>query len=364
MANIFITGGTGLLGWDIVKELLKKKDARLYLLARGRKGESARDRIKGLIKKSYQSAEKKAVSHRIEVIEGDISEKELGVAISRMNKLCKEIDTIYHSAALCEFGVPWERIKKINVYGTKNMLDFATRCRDSGQFKSFNYISTVAVIGTAGGVFHEDDLDIGQAFNNTYERSKFEAEKLIEKYRNKGLIISIYRPSIITGDSKTGETSAFQMLYQPLHVFSLGIFDEIPANRLAKYNLVPVDYVAKAVCLLSRGDNKGNKNYHLTNPNTVTLNSLLDTASSYFGFKKPKIIPEQKYDFKNLQGFRKKVIEPYIPYFSHKEVIFDTVNFNSAISAKSFSWPVMDKNILLRLFKYCADVGYIKKYKG
>lgn len=361
MTNIFITGGTGLLGWDIVKELLKKKDTRLYLLARGRKGKSGQDRINGLIKKSYKGTERKAVSRRIQVIEGDITEKRLGIAMSCMNKLCKEIDTIYHSAALCEFGIPWERIKKINVYGTKNVLDFAMKCKKNGQFKSLNYISTVGVAGKAKGIFYEDDLDVDQAFNNTYERSKFEAEKLVEKYRKKGLIVSVYRPSIITGDSKTGETSAFQTLYQPMHIFSLGIFDKIPANKLSEYNLVPVDYVAKAVCLLS--SNGSNKNYHLTNPNIITLDFLLDTASSYFGFKKPKLILEKKFNFVKLAGFKKRLIASFLPYFNYTEKVFDTVNFDKAMEDKFFLWPVINKKLLIRLFKYCADAKYIQRNK-
>jgi len=362
MKNIFITGGSGLLGWDIAKESLKEDGSKLYLLVRGRKEKSARARIEGLIKKSYSGAGRKMALGRIEVIEGDISEKFLGMKKSRINKLCGEIDVIYHSAALCEFGVPWERIRKINVSGTKNALDFALMCKKNGQIQSFNYISSVAVAGKTGGVFYEDDLDIGQAFNNTYERSKFEAEKLVRSCRDKGFNISIYRPSVVTGNSKTGEVSNFQMLYQPLHIFSLGLFDKIPADRLSSYNLVPVNYVAKAVCLLS-SCNKRNKNYHLTNPNTITLDSLLDIASSYFGFKKPEIIPEQRYDFKGLKGFKRKVIEPYLPYFNHKKITFDTTNFDKAIDNKDFSWPVINKSLLVKLFKYCANTGYIKRKK-
>ncbi len=361
MRNIFISGATGFLGWDLVKNLVKDGDSRLYLLVRGSSEENARDRVKKLIGKSYGTNGIKEVSERLEVIKGDVTEKSLGISSKKIKELQKKIDTIYHCAALCEFEIPLGRIRKINVTGTQNMLEFAMKCRQDGSFNSFHHVSTVAIMGKSGGVFYENELDKNQRFNNTYEQSKFEAEKLVNRYREKGLSVSVYRPSIITGDSTTGEVSNFQMLYQPLHIISLEIFNKIPANKEMDYNLVPVDYVARAISLISSvSDN--NKNYHLTNPNTITLDFLLDVASSYFGFKKPKIMISKEFNFKTLKGFRRKVLNPYLPYLNHEKVVFDTRNFDKAISGKGFSWPAVDKDLLLRLFGYCADVNYITRH--
>ena len=360
MSNIFITGGTGFLGWELVKELLKGDDPKLYLLSRGKTKQSARERVFSLIRKDYKGGERKKIFTRIEVIGGDITGKNFGINKSRLEKLYKKIDMIYHCAALCEFGIPLRNIRKINVFGTKNVLDFALKCKKKGCFSSFHYISTVAVMGKSGGIFYEDALDVNQEFNNTYEQTKFEAEKSIEEYRDRGLNISVYRPSVITGNSVTGETSNFQIFYQPLHIFSLEIFREIPANSDLSYSLVPVDYVAKAIFLISF-TGRNNKNYHLTNPHTTTLNFVLDIASSYFGFRKPMLVPEQEFDFRKMRGYRKRLLCPYIPYLIHKEMVFDTTNFKQAIEGKSFSWPVIDRKLLLRIFKYCADVKYIKR---
>lgn len=360
MKNIFITGGTGFLGWDLVKDLLDDKDLKLYLLVRDNAKEKASERVEKLVNNSYKGNQKKDVLERIEVISGDITKDGLGINKVDLEKLTREIDSLYHCAALCEFGVELKRIRTINVTGTKNVLDFAMKCKENGRFASFHHLSTVAVIGDFSGTFYEESLDVGQRFNNTYEETKFEAEKLIRDYRNKGMNISVYRPSIITGDSRTGEVSNFQMFYQPLHIFSLEIFDEVPANKGLKYNLVPVDYVAKAIYLIS-SNKDNNKNYHLSNPSSISLDSLLDIASSYFGFKKPQVISEKEFDFKTLDGFRKKVIDSYIPYFIHKKVVFDTKNFDSAVNGKDFSWPVIEEDLLTRLFKYCADTKYIKR---
>ena len=362
MKNIFITGAIGFLGWDLTKELLKAEGSKLYLLVREKAGQSPEKRVESLVNNDFSPAKRKSVLDRIRVISGDITRHELGVDRPKLDKLYGKIDTVYHCAALCEFNVALDQIRRINVTGTKNTLDFALRCKEKGRFETLHHVSTIGIAGKSGGVLHEDHLDLNQKFSNSYEQSKFEAEKLVEEYRKKGLSVSVYRPSIVVGNSITGEVSNFQMFYQPLHIFSLEIFDKIPADITIGYNLVPVDCVARAIFLISLNQNN-NKNYHLTNPNTITIDFLLDVASSFFGFKKPRIMPQREFDFNALSGFRKRVIDPYLPYFNHKDLRFDTTNFKKAIDGSEFSWPLVDKGLLLRLFKYCVDVKYIKYHK-
>ncbi len=363
MRNILITGATGFLGWNIVRDLLSGRKSKVFILARDKSDQKASDRISDLLAKDFGEEKAKIFAEHIEVVEGDITLPDLGIKRGKARRLIKEVDAIYHCAALCEFGVPLEPISKINVGGTRNVLNFAMECRENREFKSVIHISTLGIAGKSGGVFREDDLDIGQGFNNTYEQTKFEAEKLVAQYRQKGVCISVFRPAIITGDSKTGEVSNFQMLYQPLHIFSLELFGEIPANKILRYNLVPVDYVAKAICLISSNENN-NKNYHLANPSTITLEYFLDAASSYFGFDKPRLVNEPEYDHASLTGFRRKLLEPYLPYFNHKKIVFDTSNFTRAVDGKRFQWPKIDEKLLLTLFRYCDKAGYIKQKKA
>ena len=357
MANIFVTGATGFLGWNIVKELLKDEGNHLFLLARGDKNKTAQQRIDRLLTQSYSVKTRQKLQPRVTVIPGDITEINLGIPAVRRKQLAQTIDTIFHGAALCEFGVPLAPCRKVNVDGTKNVLDFALVCT---KLRGFSHVSSVAVAGKSGGIFYEDDLDKQQAFSNAYEQSKFEAEQLIVAYRKKGLVVNIFRPSIVTGDSQSGEVSNFQMLYQPLHIFSLEIFAHIPADKNIGYDLVPVDCVAKAICqIVAKG--QGNKTYHLTNPNTITLDALMTFASSFFGFKKPGLIPENKFNYQTLTGFREKVIAPYLPYFNHKSLTFDATNFNEAVKGSNFTWPKPDEKLLTTLFKYCDKVGFIKR---
>ncbi|MBU4589744.1 MAG: SDR family oxidoreductase, partial [Candidatus Omnitrophica bacterium] len=131
MKHIFITGATGFLGWDIVKNLIEEDEhSNLYLLVRGDSEQAAIDRVRKLIRKSYESDRIKKINERIEVIKGDIAERGLGISRFQLDRLHKKIDTIYHCAALCDFEVPLRPIRRINVFGTKNVLDLALRCKE------------------------------------------------------------------------------------------------------------------------------------------------------------------------------------------------------------------------------------------
>jgi len=125
MEHIFITGGAGFLGWKLVKILLNETDSKLYLLVRQNSHKTVNERIADLIDKSYKGKKRRDAHRRIEIVKGDITEKNLGMKKAQMKELSETIDTIYHSAALCDFNVPMPVIGKINIDGTKNVLDFA-----------------------------------------------------------------------------------------------------------------------------------------------------------------------------------------------------------------------------------------------
>lgn len=357
--NIFITGSTGFLGWYIVKELLKESH-NIYLLIRTKERQLPHQRINALLDKDFEKSHIKEIKNRIRIVEGDIVQSGLGIEGSQRKELVRKIDTLYHCAALCEFGIPLEKIRKINAEGTKNVLEFAKACREKGRFRGFIHISTAAVAGDYSGIYYEDSLDEGQGFNNTYEQTKFEAEELVQSYRKEGMPIAVFRPGVITGDSITGEVSNFQMFYQFLHILSLELFKELPINRDNEYGLVPVDYVAKAICLIS-SNTYNNKTYHLLNSNNIPFDFFLEFAGSYFGFNKPRLVPDEDYNYANLSGFRKKLIHFYLPYLIHKKLVFDTNNFEAAINGQGFTWPKVDEGLLRRLFKYCDKIGYIKR---
>src|SRR5204863_5985469 len=123
-----------------------------------------------------------------------------------------------------------EASRRTNVEGTRRVLEFAERCHERGGLRRLCYISTAYVAGEHSGPFSEDDLDVGQRFRNPYEQSKFEAERLVTRWPSR-MPITVVRPSIIVGESDSGWTASFNVLYWPLRAFARGVYAVLPARR-------------------------------------------------------------------------------------------------------------------------------------
>ena len=357
--NILLTGSTGFLGFYLAKRFLQDEDIKLILLVRHSGNLTARQRVERLFQERCSEKEYNSIKDRMEIIEGSITSPNLGLAKEVRERLSKEVVTIFHSAALAQFNAPYDTIKDINVNGTKNVLDFALECAKNRSFESVNHISTIAVSGTYRGVFYEDSLDEGQGFKNTYEQTKFEAEQLIHIYRAKGLNVNIFRPSAIIGDSQDGYAINFRVIYQPIRIFSLGIYKQVPAKGSIRFNLVPADFLSDAIYLIYTHGNPHNQTFHLTNTHDVTAEFIFKTASDFFGYPDPEAIPIDDFDMKSLKGARRALLEPYIPYFNHNGIEYDNKRAMNILNNNGFRWPKIDKKLLHTIFQFCLDAQFI-----
>ncbi len=274
---------------------------------------------------------------------------------------------------------------KINVDGTKNVLDFALECKKTGRLKSVNYISTIGAALKKNGCIKEtySKCPIGikisyiiqkmtllrkilkktflyssiKHYNYVY--TKYIAEKIVRNYQKKGLRIPIFRPSAIVGDSETGEISNFSIIYQLLNVMSLGLYSEIPIDGKTVLNLIPVDSTAEAIYLIADGNCTENKIYNIVHPSSINLDLWVDTGSKYFRFKKPEMIPVRKFKKRLPKGFRKKIIELLITAFNSPDISFEMKNTQGALENTGFKWPEMDSRMFEGLFQFCGKTKYI-----
>ncbi|HEX7299212.1 MAG TPA: SDR family oxidoreductase, partial [Solirubrobacteraceae bacterium] len=228
-------------------------------------------------------------------------------------------------------AVPVALAQRVNVDGTGNVLEF---CLEAKDLQRHAYVSTAYVAGAHSGAFGEDDLDVGQRFRNPYERSKFEAERLLRE-RAVGLPLQVLRPSIVVGDSRTGWTSSFNVLYPPLRAFASGAMPALPARRGSPVDVVPVDYVADAVDRLAREGPDGT--FHLVaGRNATTVGRLVELASRYFQRPAPRVFPPRLYGrlvqpllLSRMSGGRREALrrmEVYFPYFSMRVRFADRRN--------------------------------------
>ena len=348
--NIFLTGSTGLLGSYLLKILLHNNH-KVYCLARSKDNKSAEERVKDILnfwdKKVLERHSKNLI-----VLEGDITKGSLGLTKKDIEILKEEINEIFHCAAVTQFNWPLDKIRKVNTEGTKNILDLALKCNN---LKKVNHISTAYVCGDYKGVFKETDLDKGQKFNTTYEQSKFEAEKLVNKYREKGLWVDVFRPPLIIGESTTGKISVIQGFYQTLHYWRSEIFDVFPGKDI-KINIVPVDLFCKSIITIASFTRAKNKVYHPFGPPTA-LKNVINIAAKYGKFKKPRLVSVEEFRNTNLTVVQRMILKDNILDYN-PDIILDSKFTAKILSKHGLSLPPLKQSTLTKIISYPYKSGF------
>jgi thioester reductase-like protein len=276
----FVTGFPGFIGKRLVGALLQKEpEANLFLLVQAQYEKQARAELE-----KYGPA----AAARTSIFVGDVVDMHLGLSSTEYRTLVEKITDIFHLAALYSHGSDAKTLRKVNVDGTRNVLELALDCR---HLRRFNHMSTTVVSGERVGVIAEDELDEKQRFRTAYEQSKFEAEKLVLKLRE-SMPISIYRPGIVVGDSKTGEIDRFDGPYYLailLVMSPAAVPLPLPGSAVAPLNVVPVDFVVDAMVQIAHDPRGIGKTFHLVDPNPMAARRVYEWIAAQTGKKLPPI---------------------------------------------------------------------------
>ena len=220
---------------------------------------------------------------RIELVEGDVTAPGLGLSAEARGSL-DPVTEVWHLAAVYDLHVSHELARKVNVGGTANVLEL---CWSLPAPVRLNYVSTCYVSGRYAGEFSEDALDEGQAFRNHYESTKFTAELLVRQAMSQGLPATVYRPGIVVGDSRTGETQKFDGPY----FFASFLRRQAPVALVpwladpdrVRVWLVPRDFVVSAMDHLSTLEESVGRTYALADPQAPTARQVVDTFARRLG---------------------------------------------------------------------------------
>jgi nucleoside-diphosphate-sugar epimerase len=266
MATAFFTGFPGFLGSRLLPLVLDRDPSLTALcLVQPTWATTAKARVDELV------GADPSLEGRIELREGDITRPGLG-----LDGLPRGVTQAWHLAAVYDLAVPREVGMRVNVAGTRNVLDALRECPD---LERLHYVSTCYVSGRWAGPFREDDLDKGQSFNNYYEETKHLAEVEVRSRMDGGLPATVYRPSIVIGDSTTGETQKYDGPYFVIRWLlrnpKVAVLPVVGDPAMTRLNLVPRDFVVRAIAHLSGLPQSAGKTYQLADPDAVTVDELI-----------------------------------------------------------------------------------------
>ncbi len=264
----FVTGASGFIGKRLVRKLLSRRGAVVHFLIRP----SSQDKVAELL--AYWGVDEK----RARPVHGDLVQPRLGLTRTALKQLGR-IDHFFHLAAVYDLGADAESQVQINIEGTRNAVAAANEMRAG----VFQHVSSIAAAGLYEGVFREDMFDEAENLDHPYFQTKHESEKIVRKECR--VPWRVYRPSLVVGDSATGEMDKidgpyyfFKLIQRmrqmlPPWMPTLGI-------EGGRINIVPVDFVVAAVDAIAHQKGHDGKAFHIVDPTPYRVGDILNIFAS------------------------------------------------------------------------------------
>jgi thioester reductase-like protein len=351
--GLILTGATGLLGRYLLRDLLMT-GRRVVVLARDSRISSAADRIGAIV--DFWSRSLGHDLFRPTILNADLADSHLGLQAGDRAWLARHCRGIVHAAAKVSMrrasdGEPW----RTNVDGTGRLLDLCADL-DHGEF---HHISTAFVCGARPGPIRERDLDCGQQFHNDYERSKHEAERLVRSAER--VRTTVYRPSVIVGDSQTGYTSTYHGFYRFLDLAnrlaapgdSAGrrkLALRLPCAGGAPRDLVPVDWVSQAVVQIVSRPRWHGRAFHLTARRPVPARLIRAVTEQVLDIDGVRFAgPDPISDPTPMEKTFLDHVQEYWPYL-HGDPKFDRENTRAALA--NLPAPRVGRAMLARMVRF------------
>jgi thioester reductase-like protein len=269
--TIFLTGFPGFIAGRLVKRLAQE-GARFLLLVQPAFAERARQDIARIAEETGTPAS----SFRI--VEGDITQDGLGLSAAERERARSETTMLFHLAAIYDLAVTREAAMRVNLEGTRNVNRFA---RSLPHLRRYHYVSTCYVAGLRRGLILETELRHEAGFRNFYEETKYLAELEVDELKRE-LPVTVHRPAVVCGDSRTGETAKYDGVYYLINYLRMhpGLFSMLNiGNRAVSLNLVPIDFVVEAMTALAQDERATAATVQLADPAPLTTHELFESIA-------------------------------------------------------------------------------------
>jgi long-chain acyl-CoA synthetase len=358
---ILLTGATGFLGSQIARLLLRDTDHRLAVLVRGRNEEDARRRL-GRVWSDWPETAGAVAAGRVRVLTGDLCRPNLGLEPGAHAELKQTLTHIVHAAAELKLDGELEELRRVNVCGTARLLELARAAHADHGLERYAHVSTAYVAGGRTGEVAEEELTDRYGFSNAYEQTKYEGElKVREAMRE--LPVSVFRPGMVVGDSRTGEIRCFNTVYVPLRLYLSGRLRLIPACPELPLNLVPVDYVAGVIARLLFDRRAAGLTFHLTvDPDHLPqarelLRAARDWAAEELGEAPPAALFIPMQALARLPGAAKLPVPAFLLSYFNEDRRFRRDNVERLLGPYVPDWQA----ILPRLLDYAVQRGFLHR---
>jgi thioester reductase-like protein len=364
---ILLTGSTGYIGAHVASNLLADHSEPLTLLVRAHDIEEARSRLWRSLQLhiDFQQFES-YLNGRIRIFLGDLTDARFGLAEDEYRQLVRSTDSIIHCAASLN-----RRSEKsclnVNLRGTLEVIQLAMRARDEHGLRRFSHVSTVAVAGHRANEIVEEDsaIDWTRSDYDPYARTKKFCEHMVRQLLP-DVPRTIFRPSIVLGDSRRPATNQFEMVRA--FVFLAGL-PALPFRATDRVDIVPVDYVAEAISTLHQKEKPAHEIYHLSSgTDSETFAELTGALAKAQGKRGPMFVPSLEGPSSKmvnaLAGRAGKVgglatlMKVFLPY-----LVWNTVFDNQRVVAELGRKPARFSQYCYPLLRFSRENHFIYKYR-
>jgi len=335
MGTIVFTGFPGFLASALLPRVLARDpDARAACLVQPKFADLARRRV-GEIVRAHPT-----LAGRVDLVAGDVTVPGLGLAGGAPAPAT--VTEVYHLAAVYDLSVARDLAMRVNVGGTRHVLDYAADCP---HLDRLHYMSTCFVSGTTPGAFTEDDLERGQGFHNHYEETKFLAEVEVRDRLRQGLPATVYRPAVTVGDSTTGATQKYDGPYFVIRLLlrqpPLAVLPVIGDPLASRLNVVPRDFVVDAVAHLSGLAASRGRTYQLADPAPPTIDAMIRLLAEATDRRVVRVpLPLARFALDRVPGVGRLVGVPssVLDYFAH-QTVYDTSHTEADLAGSGIRAP-------------------------
>jgi thioester reductase-like protein len=275
---VLLTGFPSFVARKMCEELLVDEGTLVHAVVHGKLANDAVSALDGLTLSQRR---------RVNLIDGDAASMDLGLSGAEFRSLAAEVDRIHHCASVSYLGAPREAAEQMNVGGAREILEFAEACKS---LACLVHHSTASVSGDRTGLVREEDLYVGQTFRNVVEETKARAERMMRAAMPK-VPIAVMRPSIVVGDSATGEVDRFDGPYLLILLMVTSPPDfalPLPGRGDSLLHLVPADFVVRAARAIGKDPRARGRTFHLADPQALTARRVFELVARAGGRRMPR----------------------------------------------------------------------------